>query len=166
MPKHPLDGPELVRLVRDIGDAATLPEWNRAVADLVHALIVQAQGGATPPDRPALVGGLVETVARGFVGKVGAPSSILRARDDALLIFEVLFPEGHAQINAGEAAKRLMQYENDKRRSRAEALGLPPPRQSDLVQIGEARGRVRRAMELYGAALPPGMPGFRSKRGP
>jgi hypothetical protein len=166
MPKHPLDYPELARLVRDIGDAATLPEWNRAVAELVHSLLIRAQGGVTPPDRRELVGGLVERIARGFKGKPFAPSSILRARDDALLIFEVLFPEGLAHIDAGAAARRLMQHENDIRRSRAQAFGLPPPRASDLVQLGEARSRVRRAMELHGVTLPPGKPGFRSKRSP
>jgi len=152
---HFLDDPELIRLHADLAAAVTLAEWNRAVADLLHAAVLQVQGGATPPEHRARVFGLVGRVATGFVapGAHAPPKTGIKARKDALLIFEVLFPDGHMRINAGEAVKRLMRYENEKRQN--------GERQ---VQIGEARGRVRRAMALYGVRLPPGMPGFRSKQ--
>jgi len=164
MQTHPLDDPEMSRLLRDLDDAATVAEWNQSVADLLHALLICAQGGRTPPERRSLVFGLVGKVAKGFAGKAHRPRSVLRARRDGLLIFGTLFPEGHNHIDAGEAARRLMHHENEGRRSRAQLLGLPL-RADALVQIGQARSRIRKAMELFGVSLPPGMPGFRSKRG-
>jgi hypothetical protein len=151
--------------LKNLKAAGTVAEWNRCIADLVHALTITAQGGVTLQQDRALVWEMVNKVADGFKPQPNRPTNRLRARRDIELKPSILFPDAPESWNFAAAAHRLRELENNNRKSWPKRLGLPSPGENDLLSIAQARGRVRRMCRELGITLPDGKRGFARKPG-